>query len=167
MTQHAAPPVKPNFVCVGVIVGAHGIKGEVRIKSFTAIAENITAYGTLYDAREQPVVLKNIHLANQFLLAGIKGITTRTEAEKQAGTYLYAARAKVVKEGEVLLAELIGLPVKTPDGADFGVVKAIYESAHLVLEIATADGLKMVPFVPSMAVLQGDVIILTSDAAIV
>ena len=54
------PPKLEDKVCVGVIIGAHSIKGELKVRSFTVAERDITAYGTLVDEHQRPFVITNV-----------------------------------------------------------------------------------------------------------
>ncbi len=80
------------MLLMGVIVGAKGIKGEVKIKSFTEDPEDIAAYGPLMDASGKTTFnLKIVGLSKGLPVARIKGISDRNAAEALKGTELYVS----------------------------------------------------------------------------
>ena len=80
-------------ICLGKIVGVHGIRGEVKVKSFTAVDKNIGAYGELEDKfAKQKFSLKVTGHSKELLRVKINGIDDRTTAETLIGTELYACR---------------------------------------------------------------------------
>ncbi|MBL8706779.1 MAG: 16S rRNA processing protein RimM [Rhodospirillales bacterium] len=142
---------KPRLVCVGAIAGAHGVRGAVKVKSFTAAAADVTAYGPLSDeSGKRRFVLTPIGQARGEILARIDGVEDRDQAEALRGTRLYADRASfpAPDEDEFYHADLIGLAAEDRDGAALGVVRAVYNhGAGDMVEIALrAGGTALVPF---------------------
>jgi len=128
-----------DLVCVGAIVGAYGLQGELRVKSFCAEAADIGAYGPLSDAaRTRRLDLRVIGRVPGGLRVRIAGVDTREAAEALRGTALYAERARLPDPGEdeFYHADLIGLTVRDTGGAELGRVVAIHNhGAGDILEI--------------------------------
>ncbi|MBO7098091.1 MAG: 16S rRNA processing protein RimM [Alphaproteobacteria bacterium] len=85
-----------DLVCLGKIVAAHGIKGEVKLKSFTAAAKDVLRYGMLSNKDETrcfELVFKGF--LKGLLRVQIKGVDTRNDAESLVGTELYVRRDKL------------------------------------------------------------------------
>ncbi|MGE0260248.1 MAG: ribosome maturation factor RimM [Alphaproteobacteria bacterium] len=143
-------------VCVGVVTGAHGVRGAVRVKSFTAVPEDVAGYGPLEDERgERRFALRLISNAKGgnakgVLIAAIGGIDDRDRAEALRGLRLYLPRSALPppEEDEYYHADLIGLTAALPDGAVLGTVRAVHDfGAGDTLEIERASGPPlMVPF---------------------
>ena len=138
-------------LCVGVIAGAHGVRGLVKIKSFTDDPANLTAYGPLTDesgARRYQVAVTG--RAKGVLLARIEGVGDRDAARALSGTRLYVARAALPEpeDEEYYHADLIGLAVEDRSGAPLGRVAAVQNfGAGDILEIERPDrGTLLVPF---------------------
>jgi 16S rRNA processing protein RimM len=96
---------------LGVIIGAHGIKGGVKIKSFTENPLDVGAYGPLtsLDGREFELVKRK--LANDdVVIASLKGVTDRNTSETLKGIELFIDREKLPKlpDGEFYVSELMG-----------------------------------------------------------
>lgn len=134
------------------MVGARGIKGEVRVKSFTADPADLGSYGPLTDeAGTRRFSLKVKALAKGLVIARIEGIADRTAAEALKGTGLYVARDALpapADEEEFYHWDLVGLRVELEDGRPLGQVKAVHDfGAGTVLELAGEEskGL-MLPF---------------------
>ena len=131
-------------VCVGVIVGAHGVRGEVRVKSFTAEPGDITAYGPMTDADgAHRFEIEVTGSSRGILRARIGGVGDRAVAEALKGKELYVPRDALppAEEDEFYHADLIGLAVEHEDGSAFGRVKALHDfGAGEVIEIAAEDG---------------------------
>ncbi len=155
-------------ICVGAIAGSHGVRGLIRLKSFTERPEDITAYGPLTDAGGQRCFeISLTGHARDVLLARIAGVTDRDQAAALRGTRLYVTRAALPDpgEGEFYHADLIGLRAETPDGTVLGRVSAVHTfGGGDVLEIAPETGETiLVPFtrqaVPTVEPAAGRVVV--------
>ncbi len=138
-------------VCVGVVTGAHGVRGAVRLKSFTAEPEGVAGYGPLEDeSGERRFVLRIVGSAKGVLIAAIAGIDDRDRAEALRGLRLYLPRSALPPTGEdeYYHADLIGLDAALRDGTPIGSVRAVHDfGAGDTLEIERASGPPvMVPF---------------------
>ncbi|MBV9827010.1 MAG: ribosome maturation factor RimM [Alphaproteobacteria bacterium] len=138
-------------LCVGVVTGAHGVRGAVRIKSFTAEPEDVASYGPVEDERGQRhFALQLIGEAKGVVVARIPGVDDRDKAEAMRGTRLYLLRAALppTDEDEFYHADLIGLAVCLGDGTPVGTVRAVHDfGAGDTLEIERPIGQPvMVPF---------------------
>ncbi len=116
-------------ILVGVVAGAHGVRGELKIKSFTADPRAIAAYGPLSDrtgARSFRMKLRGA--VRGLLIARLDGVEDRDQAEALKGLELYVDRSVLPKprRGEWYLADLIGLRAELGDGAPMGRVKAVH-----------------------------------------
>ncbi|KJS40257.1 MAG: hypothetical protein VR70_06095 [Rhodospirillaceae bacterium BRH_c57] len=139
-------------VCVGVIVGPHGIRGQVRVKSFTAEPEDIAAYGPVVDEfGARTFTLNVVGRSKGVVLCALKGVDDRNAAEMLRGVRLHVDRAVLPppdEDDEFYHADLIGLRVEFSDGVVLGRVAAVYDfGAGDILEVrADNGGVTMVPF---------------------
>ncbi|HEV8016219.1 MAG TPA: ribosome maturation factor RimM [Stellaceae bacterium] len=138
-------------ICVGIITGVHGIKGWVRVKSFTAAPEAIAAYGPLADdSGTRRIELELVGAGKGVLLARINGIDDRNAAERLKGLRLYVRRADLPPpdKDEFYQADLIGLSAERADGTRFGTVRAVNDfGAGASIEIEDEAGkMVVVPF---------------------
>lgn len=147
----AAADEKAKRVCLGVIAGAHGVRGLVRIKSFTEAPEDIAAYGPLGDEagrRRFEIAVKGE--SKGAVLAAIAGVDNRDAAEALKGTRLYVDRAALPppEEEEYYHADLIGLVAETRGGERLGRVVAVHNfGAGDILAIEHPDGAELLlPF---------------------
>lgn len=143
--------VCPARVCIGAIVGAHGVKGAVRVKSFTADPLDVAAYGPVEDeAGKRSFKLKVVGEAKGFVLATLDGVNDRTGAEALKGTGLYVSRDRLpeVEEDEFLYTDLVGLSALGLDGQVIGTVKGVanFGAGDLLDIIRPGQGSLMVPF---------------------
>jgi 16S rRNA processing protein RimM len=139
-------------VCVGAVLGAHGIGGAVRIKSFTAKPADLAAYGPVSDeagARSFALAIEGVR--PDCVIARIEGIGDRNTAAALRGTRLYVARDRLPEpeRDEFYHADLLGMAVETASGDPFGTVVAVHAAGAIdTLEIERGRGLAsaMVPF---------------------
>lgn len=139
-------------VCVGQFVGSHGVRGLVKLKSFTADPQAVAAYGPLGDergGRSFRVTLQGT--VKDLFLARVEGITTREQAQDLGGVRLYVDRSALPEtddEEEFYHADLIGLRAELGDGTVYGTVKAVFDfGGGDVLEIQRPSAAsEMLPF---------------------
>lgn len=133
-------PNQKRRILLGHIAGAHGIRGEVLVKTYTGAPEDIASYGPLSDASgTKTYKLKVVRVTPKGVIARIAGVADRNAAEALKGTALHVDRAAMgeAAEGEYFYSDLIGLAVVAPDGARIGVIKAVTNfGAGDLLEIA-------------------------------
>ena len=117
-------------VCLGVITSAHGVRGQVRIKSFTETPEDLVAYGALSDeSGAQTYAVTLTGRSKGTLLAKIDGVTDRDQAEALRGTKLFVAREALpalADQDEFYHADLIGLAAEDTAGRPLGRVRAVH-----------------------------------------
>ncbi len=148
----AKPRAAPDgLVCLGVVTGAHGVRGEVRVKPFTAEPRAVASYGPLTDEEGGRVVhLTVLREAKGGVIARIDGVDDRDQAAALKGLRLYVARASLPKPeaDEYYHADLIGLDAVRGDGTALGTVRSVDNfGAGDVLEVAlAAGGTAWIPF---------------------
>lgn len=129
-------------VTLAAITGAHGLKGEVRLKLFTEDAEALGRYQS-FDAEGQTLTLNAVRQAGAGAIARFREVADRGAAEALRGKTLTVPREALppLEEGEYYHADLIGLPVVTPAGEAVGAVTAVENfGAGDVLDIEKPDG---------------------------
>jgi 16S rRNA processing protein RimM len=132
-------------VLVGRFGAPHGVRGEIRLHSFTAEPQAIAAYGALSDeSGARRFVIKSVRpQGKDMLVARVEGVDDRAAAEALRGVELYVARALLPEpeEDEFYLSDLEGLRAETPEGALLGRVVAVRNfGAGDILEIAPPQG---------------------------
>ena len=142
-------------VLLGTIVAPHGVRGLVKVRSFTDDPSDIVSYGPLQDGQGHAVALSLRGPAKGGLLAAVAGVEDRDAAEALRGVELYVPREALPAtddEEEFYYADLVGLRVETADGAVLGRVKAVYDfGAGDVLEVVLeAGGNELLPFTRDM-----------------
>lgn len=117
-------------ILLGRIGAAHGIKGAVKITSFTAEPSSIGAYGPLATATDGvTVTILSLKQVGNGLVARLKGVTDRNAAELLNGTELFADRSVLPPpedEDDFYHADLIGLEARLSDGHILGEVSALH-----------------------------------------
>ncbi|MAP95497.1 MAG: 16S rRNA processing protein RimM [Ponticaulis sp.] len=135
---------KSNLVCVGAIAGAHGVQGELRIRSFTLVPEDCFAYGPLLDDDGKILVEpKSARPAKTHFVVRPEGNRSREDWEAMKGTKLFVPRDELPapEEDEFYYDDLLGLSVRHMDGRELGRVKAVQNfGADDLLEIVAPDG---------------------------
>lgn len=138
-------------VCVGAIGGAFGVRGEVRLKSFTADPSDIAAYGPV--ETEDGIRHFDITLGRPIkgaIAARLSGVTSKEEADALRGLRLYVPRDRLPEpeDDEYYHADLIGIDVYDTGGGLLGRVKSVQSNgADDLLEIHGA-GLKQTVLLP-------------------
>lgn len=156
-------------VLLGEIVGAHGIRGDIVVRSFTAEPEAIAAYGPLQDASGSRLLeLRAVRITPKGVVARVAGVADRTAAEALKGTELYIDRVKLPKTdaAEFYHADLIGLEARDASGKRTGeIVDVANFGAGDLLEVrfANASDTQFIPFsdacVPEVDVAAGFAVI--------
>lgn len=133
-------PVEEVRLTVGVIVGTHGVSGEMRMSLLTDAPDHLLDIRQVYlGDSDTPVALEGVRFHGEGALIFIEGIRTPEEAKELRGTPIRIAGsdARPLEEGEFFIYQLIGLKATTPDGEELGVVVDLIETgAHDVLVIA-------------------------------
>ena len=133
-----------ELICVAAIAGAFGVKGEVKLKSFTDVAENCVSYGPLLSEQGKVMLTPNAHrLVKGAVAVKCPEVKTREEAEALKSTKLYVPRENfpAPEEDEFYAADLVGLEVKSTDGRRIGKIIAVEDfGAGDLLEIKPKKG---------------------------
>ena len=155
-------------ICVARIGAAHGLRGEVRLNSFTADPAAVTQYGALADENgTRAFEIENWRLAKGFLVVRFKGVGDRTAAERLCNLDLYVPRDRLPlpEANEFYHADLIGLRAVGADGNEIGIVVAIHDfGAGDLIEIRPPAGpTMMLPFtetaVPTIDIAGGRIVV--------
>ena len=134
-----------GMILLGEIGRPHGVRGLVRVRSFTAEPMGLTAYGALTDEKgERRFVLEL--LAEE--LARIEGVSDRDAAARLTGTKLYVPREALPppEEDEFYLADLVGLRAETAAGDALGRVRSVEEHGAGAFLVLDGPPERLVPF---------------------
>jgi 16S rRNA processing protein RimM len=138
-------------VLLGTIANAHGIRGEVILRTYTSDPEAIAGYGPLSDeAGRRTFKIKSARVTPKGVIARLDGVSDRNAAEALRGVDLYVARARLPKpaEKEFYYADLIGLTARDEAGAEIGwIVNVVNFGAGDLLEIRFNDT-KQTDYIP-------------------
>lgn len=135
----------PTLILLGRFGRAHGVKGEVRLQSFTADPLAIAHYGPLTTADgARRFKLTSVKPAKDMLIARIAGVDGREAAEALSGTELFAPRDRLpatTDDDEFLMADLVGCDAVLTDGTLFGsIIDVPNYGAGDLLDIRPAKG---------------------------
>ena len=146
------PATPGTLVLMGTIGAAQGLRGEVRVKSYTEDPLAIGQYGTLYDSDGNPYEVLDVRAQKNMAVMRFRGINDRTAAEKLNGTDLYVDRDSLddeeLDEDEFFYADLEGLEARDAEGRSWGTITAIFDfGAGDILEL-TEKGKRsqLIPF---------------------
>ncbi|WP_374532640.1 ribosome maturation factor RimM [Phenylobacterium sp.] len=158
---------KRNLIFVAQVGAAHGVRGEVKVTTFTADPMALADYKTLLRQDGSPALtIASARPAKGGIVARLKGVADRNAAEALRGLKLYIPRDSLPEpeEDEFYLADLVGLFVETAEGEALGTVKAVQDfGAGDLLEIQPRAGATWwLPFtrqaVPEVRLAQGKLI---------
>jgi 16S rRNA processing protein RimM len=162
-------------ICVAQIGGAHGLRGEVKLKSFTADPMAVTDYGPLTtEDGSATFEIEAVRAAKGHLVARFRGIADRDTAERLANVRLFVPRERLppLAIDEFYHADLIGLSAVTADGTEVGTVVAVHDfGAGDIVELLPLGGgtTIMVPFtpafVPSVDIANGRIVVVPLEVA--
>jgi 16S rRNA processing protein RimM len=153
-------------IALAAVAGAHGIKGEVRLKLFADSVDSLKGHDRLFvGGAERKLVA--INAAGKAPIARFEGIGDRTEAEALRGSLVEIARDALppLAEGEYYHVDLIGLRCVDGNGAGVGTVSGVENfGAGDLLEIALPGGRRsLIPFRPGIADLEDGRIVLDPE----
>lgn len=138
-------------ILLGHIAGAHGIRGEVLIKSYTDVPEDIATYGPLHDpGSSRTFAIAVVRSSSKGLIARIDGVTDRTAAERLKGTKLCVDRSQLpaLDTDEIYHADLIGLRAEDEAGQPIGEIVGVHNfGAGDILEVRLS-GKKKTELIP-------------------
>lgn len=162
MKKPASPP--ENKVQMAVIGAPHGVRGEVRVKTFTGDPLALGDYGPLSSADGRTFTVAAIRPANNVVVVRFREIASREAAEAATGTALFVDRSALpddLEDEEFYHADLIGLAVRDEAGETIGRVAAVHNfGGGDIVEVALSGRrMAMIPFtlaaVPEISVRDG------------
>jgi 16S rRNA processing protein RimM len=160
-------------ICLGQIGAAHGVRGEVRLYSFTAEREAIAGYGPLETEDGRVVRIESLRRAKDHFVAQLAGVSDRGAAEQLTNVKLYVLRERLPapdQPDEFYHADLIGLTAVDPAGEKLGTVVALHNfGAGDLIEVRPPDGhvTQLLPFdeatVPVVDLAAGRLVVVAPD----
>jgi len=157
VNEHDAKPAK--CVLLGRIAGVHGIKGWVKIHSFTDPREAIFDYQPwLVGESESEITVLEGKVSGKYLLARLKDVSSRDDAEALAGQSIAIARSALppAEEGEFYWSDLVGLTVVNQDGFKLGSIREMLATGANDVMVVSGDRERLIPFVMDIYVSQVD-----------
>lgn len=162
----AEPATEARRIPLAAVAGAHGIKGEVKLKLFSDSADSLARHATLFVGGSERRLV-SARAAGKGAVARFEGVDDRTAAEKLRGSLVEIDRAALppLAEGEYYHADLVGIPCVDRDGEALGAVVAVENfGAGDLLEIEDSGGRRsLVPFTPGIADVEDERIVIDPD----
>lgn len=153
-------------IALAAVAGAHGVKGELRLKLFTDSIDNLKRHASVFLGGEQRK-LESVRAGPTGAVARVEGVADRSAAEALRGSLIEVDRSALppLEEGEYYHADLIGLPCVDHAGAQVGTVAAVenYGAGDLLDVEVTGGGRALIPFRPGIADLQDGRIVLDRE----
>jgi len=153
-------------IALAAVAGAHGVKGEVRLKLFSDSAQSLSQHQKLYVGGAERRLLA-IRDSGKTAVARLEGVNDRSVAEALRGSLVEVDRSALppLEEGEYYHADLIGLPAVDGQGNAVGTVVVVENfGAGDLLEIELQTGKRsLIPFKPGIADLDDGRIILNPE----
>jgi 16S rRNA processing protein RimM len=145
-------------IALAAVAGAHGVKGELRLKLFTDSVDNLKRHKKLFVGGVERT-LESVRAGPAGAVARLEGIADRSAAEALRGSLVEIDRTELppLEDGEYYHADLVGLPCVDTEGRELGHVSAVENyGAGDLLEVEQADGKRsLIPFKPGIADLDG------------
>lgn len=141
-----------EMICVGAIAGAYGVRGEVRVKSYCAVPEDLETYKPLWtEDGSRQFTLAIIRPIKNGFAARIADIADKEEADALRGVTLFASRDQMpsLPDDEFYHADLMGLEVYDTGGVLLGTVKTVQNHGAddlLELQLAGTSATTFLPF---------------------
>jgi 16S rRNA processing protein RimM len=156
-------------VCLGQIGAPHGVRGEVRLRSFTAAPNAIANYGPLETEDGGVLEIESLRPAKDHFVARFSGVADRNAAARLTNMKLYVPRERLpapAEPDEFYHADLVGLAVVDTSGQKLGTVIAVHNfGAGDLIELKpdAGDKTEFVPFdtasVPEVDVAAGRIVV--------
>jgi len=159
-------PATDKRIALAAVAGAHGVRGDVKLKLFGEGIESLSGQPSL-TVGGAPLKLKDVRAGNKTAVARFDGVTTREAAEALRGSLVEIDRTALapLAEGEYYHTDIIGLPCVDAGGKAIGTVAAVEDyGAGELLDIALPDGKRsLIPFRDGIADLVEGRVVLDPD----
>jgi 16S rRNA processing protein RimM len=153
-------------IALAAVAGAHGIKGELRLKLFTDSIDNLNRHETVFVGGVERG-LESIRPGSSGAIALIEGVSDRSAAEALRGSLIEVDRSALppLEDGEYYHADLIGLACFDAGGRELGRVVGVENyGAGDLLEVEAADGKhSLIPFRAGIAEQEGEQIVIDPE----
>jgi len=159
-------PATGKRVALAAVAGAHGVKGELRLKLFADSVESLARHTRLHVGGRE-LALKDIKDGGKTAIARFEGVSDRSAAEALRGSLVEIDRDQLppLEDGEYYHADLVGLPCVDEFGGALGTVVSVENfGAGDLLEVERSTGQRsLIPFREPIAHLAGDKVILDPE----
>jgi 16S rRNA processing protein RimM len=153
-------------IALAAVAGAHGVKGEVRLKLFTDSIENLKRHPSVFVGGVERKI-ESVRAASSGAVVRIDGVADRSAAEALRGSLVEVDRSSLppLEEGEYYHSDLIGLACVDKEGRELGQVTAVENyGAGDLLEVESSGGKRsLIPFKPGIADLEDERIVLDPE----
>ena len=150
-----------ELISVGKVSGIFGVRGWIKVYSYTEVRENILTYSpwTLTkdkESKEVKVVDGRRH--GKTIVARLQGLDDRDDAAALNGweILIHSDQLPKARKGEYYWADLIGLHVKTVDGVDFGIVEQMLETGANDVVVVSGERERLIPFLQEQTIVDID-----------
>ncbi len=152
-----------ELVSVGKVSGIFGVKGWVKVFSYTEVRENILTYSpwTLRKGTESNVVnVIDGRRHGKTIVACLQGLDNRDDAASLNGwdILIHSSQLPKAKKGEYYWTDLIGLHVISVDGVDFGTVKQMLETGANDVIVVSGERERLIPFLQEQTIIDIDLL---------
>jgi 16S rRNA processing protein RimM len=159
-------PATDKRVALAAVAGAHGVKGELRLKLFADSADSLARHSHLYVGGRE-LILRDMKGGGKTAIARFEGVSDRSAAEALRGQLVEIDRDKLppLEEGEYYHVDLIGLSCVDDSGNPLGTVVAVENfGAGDLLEVERSNGQRsLIPFREPMARQDGERIVIDPE----
>ena len=147
-----------EYVLIGQVTKAHGIKGELKIIAFSGQLQSITQHKSLILVSRQGQITPAFKVVrsrsgNKEAIVHLKGVSDRNDAEKlcKHGVLVHKDDLPILGADELYLHELEGLQVKTEEGQVLGKVESFFSNGvQDILVVGTGEKEFLIPLIPGM-----------------
>lgn len=150
-----------QLICVGKVSGVFGIKGWIKVFSYTEFKENILSYSPwlLKKGNDfKSIAIEDGKLHGKLVIALLDGITDRDQAASLIGCEIFIRHDQLpeVADGEYYWSDLIGLHVETTEGIALGIVNGLLETGANDVLIIKAERERVIPFLQGQTIISID-----------
>lgn len=150
-----------DYITVGKIVSAHGVRGAVKVFSETDTPSNILKYRPWYLRRQGQWVEAKVlggHPQGAAVVAQLEGVNDRDAAQALAHTDVAIKRSQLpaLKQGEYYWADLVGLKVLNQQDVELGVVRELFATGANDVLVVQGEVERLIPYVTGVIVLEVD-----------
>ena len=150
-----------ELISVGKVSGIFGVRGWIKVYSYTEIRENILTYSpwTLRKGKEsKEVKVVDGRRHGKTIVAHLQGLDNRDDAADLNGweILIHSEQLPKARKGEYYWSDLVGLHVKNLEGIDFGIIKQMLETGANDVVVVTGDRERLVPFLQEQTIIDID-----------